>query len=155
MGLKEILKASAVAILAAGLASCDKDNEETAAQLIAGSYSGWSKFVFTYMPAGMSYDNQTIVLAANEDGTVKLIYTSDDLGSCELANVAVSEDGTDYKLAGEGVFLMGMSGTPKEYDCTFEGTVSGDKETYSFVFTIPAVMGGSTITFQNGTAPSE
>lgn len=129
--------------------------EVPAAKYLAGEYSGWSKFVFSYMPAGISYDAQTVTLTAGDDETVTVSYTSDDLGSSEItATVAKGTDG--YTLSGEGKFSMGMSGSEaKEYDCTLEGTVSSDKATYSIVFTLPSVMGGSTITFQNGSAPSE
>lgn len=157
MKLKETFKYLFMAVaLTAGFASCSDDDEtETpAAQVVAGTYSGWSKFVFSYKPAGMSYDAQTVTLTAVDDETVTVGYTSDDLGSSEITATVVK--GTDgYTLSGEGKFSMGMSGSEaKEYDCTLEGTVSSDKATYSIVYTMPSVMGGSTITFQNGSAPS-
>lgn len=130
------------------------NGEAPAGQLLQGSYSGWSSFSSAYF-SGMNYDGQTVKLTANEDGTVKVSYTSDDLGSSEIDGVTVEKDGENYKIAGTGTFSMGMNGSnPKDYDCELSGTISADKQTYSIAFSLPSVMGGSTITFQNGSAPA-
>jgi len=127
--------------------------EVPAAKYLAGDYSGWSKFAFSYMPDGINYGDQSLTLTATSEESVTVTYNSDDLGSCEIAaTVATSTDG--YTLSGEGKFSMGMSGSAaKEYDCTLEGTISSDKTTYAITFTLPSVMGGSTILFQNGSVP--
>lgn len=49
---------------------------------------------------------------------------------------------------------MGMGGqAPKDYECIFQGKISKDGKTYGLSFTMPAVMGGTTVTLKNGTAP--
>lgn len=131
------------------------NGEVPVAKYLAGDYTGWSKFVFKYMPNGMNYDAQTVKLTANEDGTATITYTSTDLGNSEIVVTITKGDDGSYQLSGEGEFNMGMSGSEaKAYACTVEGTISSDKATYSIVFTLPSVMGGSTITFQNGSAPA-
>jgi len=124
------------------------------AQNIAGSYDGWVKMVMAYAPDGINYDGQSITITANEDGTVNVVYSSTDLGEATISNVAVTKDGDSYKLAGEGTMLMGMSEKKSDYACQLSGTISADKETYSIVLTLPSVMGGTTITFANGSAPA-
>jgi len=50
---------------------------------------------------------------------------------------------------------MGMNGNIQEYACRFAGTVDAAKENPEFTFTVPAVMGGLTISFINGEMPGE
>ena len=47
-----------------------------------------------------------------------------------------------------------MGAPLKEYDCTFEGTISKDKKTSALEFNVPAVMNGLTVTFTQGEAPA-
>lgn len=131
-----------------------KNGELETAKYLAGSYDGWSKMVMQYMPNGMTNDGDKAVLTANEDGTVTVAYTSTAYGSCSIT-ATIAKDGGNYTLTGEGAMLMGMTaGQEKEYACQLAGTISEDKATYSIALTLPSVMGGTTITFQNGTAPS-
>lgn len=128
--------------------------EVPAANYLADTYEGWSKMVMQYMPNGITNDGDKAVLTANEDGTVTVAYTSTAYGSCSIT-ATVAKDGDNYTLTGEGTMLMGMTaGQEKEYACQLAGTISSDKATYSISLTLPSVMGGTTITFQNGTAPS-
>lgn len=137
-----------------GLTITFQNGEPTGAQLIAGTYSGWSQFAFSYTPTPLVYASEKTAITANEDGTVNITYTSDDLGTGTFSNVTVEKDGSAYKLTGSGTFSMsGMSGTVSNYDCNLSGTISADKETVNIVYSLPSVMGGSTITFQNGDAP--
>lgn len=135
--------------------------EPDAAKLLQSSYSGYCKMVMKYMPNGVYYDDQTMTLTANEDGTINLTYeftTESDgvtttMGSISLENVAVTKDGDNYTFSTSGTFNMGMSGTLSPYDCEVTGTISRDKSTYSIEFSLPSVMGGTTVTFINGSAP--
>lgn len=135
------------------------NGEASAAQLLAGTLSGTGTMVMQYMPNGIDYEGQKTTITANEDGTVNISYkfTSTDSegntsesGNIELTNVELTESGDNYTFAVEGAtFNMGMSGTPSPYECDVEGTISKDKSTFSIVYTLPAVMGGTTITFHN------
>lgn len=135
------------------------NGEATAAQLLQGSLSATATMVMKYMPNGIDYTGQTLSITANEDGTANLSWefvtksddgTTSSMGSVELTNVTLNEDGDNYTFSvGSATFNMGMSGTPNPYECSVEGTISKDKDTFSIVYTVPAVMGGTTITLHN------
>ena len=59
----------------------------------------------------------------------------------------------EYTLSGSGKVEMGMGGSTQQYDFTLTGTCNAAKDAYSFAFSLPAVMGGLTITLLPGTAP--
>lgn len=144
-----------VAAVAIGFQSCSSDDddektvEKTPAELVAGTYSGYSTGVSTYF-SGMVGTDESVTLTPNTDGTVNVAYTSSTWGNTTLSNITVAKSGTDYALSGSGKYSMGHAGSSKEYDCTVSGTISADKATYSIAFSLPSVMGGLTITFQNG-----
>lgn len=141
--------------LTAGFASCsdDDDDEVPAAQTVAGTYSAYSSASFKYSATPIVTNGESVTIAANSDGTVKVTLTSGTWGTATVSNATVAKSGSDYSIAGSGSVAMGMhSGSTSDYDCTLAGTISGDKSTYSFVVTVPSVMGGTTITFINGDA---
>lgn len=131
------------------------EGDAPAAELLAGTYNGWTKAVFTYNPAGMTTDGEKVTLTANEDGTIDVSYVSETWGEVTVTGLSISKDGNSYKFAGEGTTQMGMNGNIKEYACLVEGTISSDKQTYTITFSVPAVMGGLNITFTQGSAPVE
>jgi len=149
----------AVPSVMGGLTLTLQNGQPTAAMILADSYSGTSTMVMKYMPNGVDYTGQTMTITANEDGTINLTYkfvtTSDDgteteMGNITLNNLELTESGSNYTFAASGVtFNMGMSGTLSEYTCDVTGTISSDKKTYSVVYSLPAVMGGTTVTFHN------
>lgn len=128
--------------------------EAPAAKLLAGSYSGWTKGDCQYFK-NRTQDRETVAISANDDGTVDVKLTSQMWGETTIAGVTAEKTADGFSLSGSGKFTMGMNGTQSEYDCTLTGTLSADKETYSITFTLPAVMGGLTIAFAQGEAPSE
>ena len=137
-----------------GLSIVFQNGSAPVGKLIAGTYSGWSAGSSAYF-TDYGAENTSVKITANEDGTVCVAYTSETWGNVTIDNVAATqaEDGS-YTLAGTGTFSMGMPGsTAKDYDCELTGTISSDLETYTIKFTLPAVMNGLVITFQNGTAP--
>lgn len=137
-----------------GLTIVFQNGTAPVAKMVAGSYSGWSAGSSNYF-TNYGAENTSVKITANEDGTVNVAYTSETWGNVTIENVTVeqAEDGS-FTLAGKGTFTMGMAGSAaKDYDCELTGTISSDKETYTIDFKLPAVMGGLTITFQNGTAP--
>lgn len=134
--------------------------EAPAKDVVAGSYDGYVKAVFKYAPDGIITDGEKVAITANEDGTVKVVYTSNteaqySWGTTTIESATVTRDGDNYKLEGTGKSLLGMhGGATKDYDCKFSGTISKDGESVSFIITVQAVMGGTTITFTQGDAPT-
>lgn len=153
MKIKNLL---AVLLVACALGACNDDkNEDTpASQVVAGKYEGHTKAVFAYMPQGQYAANQTITVTANEDETCAIAYTSDSFGTFTIPNATVTLKDGAYVIDGEGTTSMSMSGKePTEYYCSLKANIDAAKEAPSFVFTIPAVMGGLTVTFAKGDVP--
>lgn len=143
-----------VAALAIGFQSCssDDDDETPAAQVVAGSYSGYSSASFQYSSTAMYYNGETVAIAANNDGTVNVTFTSVTWGTTTISNASVAQSGSNYTIAGTGTTsITGHGGSSSSYDCTLAGTISSDKKTYSLAFTMN-FMGGTTVTFINGEA---
>lgn len=120
---------------------------------VVGSYSGYCTMAMAY--GNFNYDGQSLKVTENEDGTVKVVMESSQLGTYTIENATVAKGDNGYTLTGDGTANMAMGGgTGNNYDCTLSATISADKETYSFAFTIPSVMGGTTVTLLPGSAPS-
>lgn len=130
--------------------------EAPANVMVADSYSGYTKAVAQYFPDGMYANDQTVKVTANNDGTVNVSYESDSFGSFTINNATVNLENSTYAISGSGSTLMGMDeATQKEYDCTLTATIDAAKKEPSFTFSVPAVMGGLTITFALGDAPED
>lgn len=134
-------------------------DDTSVALTVEGTYEGWTSASAAYF-SGMNNDGDKVELSAASATTVDLTYTSQTWGTATFKDVTVSQTDEGYTLstAAESTILMpGMGGgDPREYACTFEGgSISADLKTYSFVFRAPAVMGGTTMTFQQGTAPDK
>lgn len=138
---------AAVAVFAA--VSCNKVNEGTdPSESVAGTYAGYATAEFQYSPDPMVSEAQTLTITSTGEGTVSVNYVSDTWGEFTVNDAQVTGNGGAFSIEGEGSTLMGMQpGSEQEYPCTFTGTVSEDKADYSFVFNVPAVMGGLKITF--------
>lgn len=137
--------------------SCSNDDESqpNLAEAVAGTYNGYTKAVAQYFPNGQYASEQQITITANEDGTAHISYISSSFGTFTIENATViSTDNVNYTFTGSGKTIMGMEeSTKKEYVCTITGTINSSKVP-SFVFTVPAVMNGLTITFAPGDAPT-
>lgn len=160
MKLIEIISLTAVAVFAA---SCEKtgnqnQNQEPEVNLsetVAGTYTGYSTAEFQYSPTPMLSQNQTLTVTAEDGGTVSVSYTSDTWGTFTISAATVAESDGTYVLSGDGKTLMGMSAdSQSEYDCTLTAEISGEDD-FSFVFDVPAVMGGLKITLLPGNPPAE
>ena len=127
--------------------------EAPAAQLLAGTYNGWTKGDSNYFK-NRTQNGEKLAITANEDGTVNVKLTSQMWGETTIANVKAEKTTNGFALSGSGKFSMSMGTNAKEYDCTLSGTLSADKTTYSVTFNLPAVMGGLTIAFAEGEAPA-
>ncbi len=123
------------------------------AKLVAGSYSGWTKGDCQYFK-NRTQNGEKLAISSNDDGTVDVKLTSQMWGETTISAVKAEKTTSGFTLSGAGKFTMGMGDKQTEYDCNLTGTLSTDKETYSVEFSLPSVMGGLTITFAQGEAPS-
>ena len=128
--------------------------EAPAAKLLAGSYSGWTKGDCAYFK-NRTQNDEKVAISSNDDGTVDVKLTSQMWGETTITGVKAEKTDNGFTLEGSGKFTMGMGDKQSDYECNLTGTLSADKETYSIAFNMPAVMGGLTITFAQGEAPTE
>ena len=124
--------------------------------VLPGTYTGYVNAVAQYFPDGMKNGDQSLTIALGDNGECSLKYSSDTWGTFDIDNIKVeNDDNGDFLLSGSGKCAMGMNGSSKDYDCTFTATIDPEKENTEFVFNVPAVMGGLTITFYTGSMPTE
>ena len=137
-----------IAVLTFTACGDDKDDPVTTGSP-EGTYQGWAKATFKYMPSGMALDNQKVQITANVDGTVKIVYASMGVfGTMTIPSTTFVLKDNQYLLAGIGKASIAPhgGGAATEYDCNVKGSISNDKKTYS-------LMGGLEITVNNGSAP--
>ncbi|MDE6188359.1 MAG: calycin-like domain-containing protein [Duncaniella sp.] len=135
-----------------GLNIAFMQGEIPAETVVPGTYSGYTKADCAYFQ-DMYADNQKIEITSNGNNTYKVSLTSETWGEFTIEEATVTTDGNLFKLEGAGKTIMGMGGNVSEYACTFSGEIDADKENPTFTFSVPAVMGGLTVTFKPGTAP--
>ncbi len=126
-------------------------------EYVAGTYSGYTSAAFVYSSTPIVTDDESVTITANDDGTVSLSYASDTWGTTTISAATVTETTSGYTISGSGTAAMTShsTGTTASYECNVEGTISADKADAELVFTLPSVMGGTTITFSTGDAPTE
>lgn len=134
------------------MACSEKDDPETAADL-AGTYVGYTNASCAYFKDRYT-DNETVKVTANEDGTLKVVFESASWGTFNVDKAKFSKEGKTFKFTGSGKVSMGMGKTTKEYDFTMTGTTDAEKKAYAIAYSIPAVMGGLTVTLLPGSAPA-
>lgn len=137
--------------------SCSSDDPEDAQapawESVVGEYTGWTNGVCAYF--SQATDNEKVTLTKATDGTLTVTVTSNTWGTSTFNNVTANESGSNITLSGAGQATLGMpgSGSASTYDASLTGTISKDKQTVDVVVTYPAVMGGTAIAFQLGSAP--
>lgn len=140
------------------MVSCSSDNDNpstTLAESIQGTYKGYTVAEFKYTEIPMITPDESVVLTVDADGTSSISFASSKWGTFSMVDVQVSVKEDIYSIKGQGKTVMGMSEeSKKEYECELEGTMSKDKKTVNFVFTVPSVMGGLKVTFNLGDAPA-
>lgn len=121
----------------------------------AGDYDGYTLTSTAYFQSMLSADEE-VEIAANEDGTATIEFESDMWGKVVIPAANVERNGNDLTISGNGkVTMPGMNGAAaKEYDCTVAGTINSAKDNAELTFTVPSVMGGTTIKFILGQAPA-
>lgn len=150
MKIKSVLMMLSAAVF---MMACDKDENGSKTVDFAGSYKGYTLASCNYFQNMISAD-ETVVLTKNTDGTASVSFTSATWGTFTITDAQASISGNVCSLSGSGQTQMGMGGSTSAYDCTFTAEIKSQTDA-RMEFSIPAVMGGMTLTFQTGDAPAD
>lgn len=150
MKIKSVLMMLSAAVL---MMACDKDENGSKTVDFAGSYNGYTLASCNYFQNMISAD-ETVILTKNTDGTASVSFTSATWGEFTITDAQASVNGDLCTLSGSGQTQMGMNGNTSTYDCTFTAEIRSQDDA-RMEFSIPAVMGGMTLTFQTGDAPAD
>ena len=150
MKIKSVLMMLSAAVF---MMACDKDENGSKTVDFAGSYNGYTLASCNYFQNMISAD-ETVVLTKNTDGTASVSFTSATWGEFTITDAQASVSGDICSLSGSGQTQMGMGGSTSTYKCTFTAEIKSQTDA-RMEFSIPAVMGGMTLTFQTGDAPAD
>lgn len=150
MKIKSVLMMLSAAVF---MMACDKDENGSKTVDFAGSYNGYTLASCNYFQNMISAD-ETVVITENTDGTATVSFTSATWGEFTITDAQASISGDICSLSGSGQTQMGMGGSTSAYDCTFTAEIKSQTDA-RMEFSIPAVMGGMTLTFQTGDAPAD
>lgn len=150
MKIKSVLMMLSAAVF---MMACDKDENGSKTVDFAGSYNGYTLASCNYFQNMISAD-ETVVITENTDGTATVSFTSATWGEFTITDAQASVSGDICSLSGSGQTQMGMGGSTSAYDCTFTAEIRSQDDA-RMEFSIPAVMGGMTLTFQTGDAPAD
>lgn len=150
MKIKSVLMMLSAAVF---MMACDKDENGSKTVDFAGSYKGYTLASCNYFQNMISAD-ETVVLTKNTDGTASVSFTSATWGEFTITDAQATVNGDLCTLSGSGQTQMGMNGNTSTYDCTFTAEIRSQDDA-RMEFSIPAVMGGMTLTFQTGDAPAD
>lgn len=150
MKIKSVLMMFSVASV---MMACDKEDSGSKTIEFAGSYNGYTLASCNYFQNMISPD-ETVLIAENTDGTASVSFTSATWGEFTITDAQASVSGDLCSLSGSGQTQMGMGGSTSAYDCTFTAEIRSQTDA-RMEFSIPAVMGGMTLTFQTGGAPAD
>lgn len=150
MKIKSVLMMLSVASI---MMACDKEDSGSKTVDFAGNYKGYTLASCNYFQNMISPD-ETVVITKNTDGTATVSFTSATRGEFTITDAQASVSGNVCSLSGSGQTQMGMGGSTSAYDCTFTAEIKSQTDA-RMEFSIPAVMGGMTLTFQTGDAPAD
>ena len=150
MKIKSVLMMLSVASI---MMACDKEDSGSKTVDFAGSYKGYTLASCNYFQNMISPD-ETVVITKNTDGSASVSFTSATRGTFTITDAQASISGNVCSLSGSGQTQMGMGGSTSAYDCTFTAEIKSQTDA-RMEFSIPAVMGGMTLTFQTGDAPAD
>ena len=150
MKIKSVLMMLSAAVF---MMACDKDENGSKTVDFAGSYNGYTLASCNYFQNMISPD-ETVVITKNTDGSASVSFTSATWGTFTIIDAQASISGNVCSLSGSGQTQMGMGGSTSAYDCTFTAEIKSQTDA-RMEFSIPAVMGGMTLTFQTGDAPAD
>lgn len=147
-----IIRSFFTSLLILCFVACSNDDapEISAAEFAAGTYSctGSGKSLITNMDLS---NEQKVKIEKVTDSRAKVEYSIDYNGmpfgtfKTDNATVTIDKNGTAL-INGSGTINMGMGNKPADYTFTVSGEISKDKKDVEFIFSIPDVMGGLTIT---------
>ena len=136
------------------LMACDKDENGSKTVDFAGNYDGYTLASCNYFQNMISPD-ETVVITKNTDGSASVSFTSATWGTFTITDAQASISGNVCSLSGSGqTQMVGMDGSTSTYECTFTAEIKSQTDA-RMEFSIPAVMGGMTLTFQTGDAPAD
>lgn len=150
MKIKSVLMMLSVASI---MMACDKEDSGSKTVDFAGNYKGYTLASCNYFQNMISPD-ETVVITKNTDGSASVSFTSATWGTFTITDAQASISGNVCSLSGSGQTQMGMGGSTSAYDCTFTAEIKSQTDA-RMEFSIPAVMGGMTLTFQTGEAPAD
>ena len=150
MKIKSVLMMLSAAVF---MMACDKDENGSKTVDFAGNYDGYTLASCNYFQNMISPD-ETVVITKNTDGSASVSFTSATWGTFTITDAQASVSGDICSLSGSGQTQMGMGGSTSAYDCTFTAEIKSQTDA-RMEFSIPAVMGGMTLTFQTGDAPAD
>lgn len=150
MKIKSVLMMLSAAVF---MMACDKDENGSKTVDFAGNYDGYTLANCNYFQNMISAD-ETVVITKNTDGSASVSFTSATWGTFTITDAQASISGNVCSLSGSGQTQMGMGGSTSAYDCTFTAEIKSQTDA-RMEFSIPAVMGGMTLTFQTGDAPAD
>lgn len=150
MKIKSVLMMLSVASI---MMACDKEDSGSKTVDFAGNYKGYTLASCNYFQNMISPD-ETVVITKNTDGSASVSFTSAMWGTFTITDAQASISGNVCSLSGSGQTQMGMGGSTSAYDCTFTAEIKSQTDA-RMEFSIPAVMGGMTLTFQTGEAPAD
>ena len=150
MKIKSVLMMLSAAVF---MMACDKDENGSKTVDFAGNYDGYTLASCNYFQNMISAD-ETVVITENTDGSASVSFTSATWGTFTITDAQASISGNVCSLSGSGQTQMGMGGSTSAYDCTFTAEIKSQTDA-RMEFSIPAVMGGMTLTFQTGDAPAD
>lgn len=150
MKIKSVLMMLSVASI---MMACDKEDSGSKTVDFAGNYKGYTLASCNYFQNMISPD-ETVVITKNTDGSASVSFTSATWGTFTITDAQASISGNVCSLSGSGQTQMGMGGSTSAYDCTFTAEIRSQDDA-RMEFSIPAVMGGMTLTFQTGDAPAD
>lgn len=150
MKIKSVLMMLSAAVF---MMACDKDENGSKTVDFAGNYDGYTLVSCNYFQNMISPD-ETVVITKNTDGSASVSFTSATWGTFTITDAQASISGNVCSLSGSGQTQMGMGGSTSAYDCTFTAEIKSQTDA-RMEFSIPAVMGGMTLTFQTGDAPAD
>ncbi len=142
-----------VSLLILSTTSCSSDDapEISAAEFATGTYTCTGSGQSLIINIDLS-NEQKVKIAEVSDSRAKIEYSIDyngmDFGTFKTDNATVTFDkNTGAALInGSGTINMGMGNKPADYKFTISGKISKDKKDVEFIFNVPDVMGGLTIT---------
>ena len=150
MKIKPILTMLSVACV---MMACDKGKKAPETVGFAGSYNGHILASCNYFK-NMVSPEETVVITKKPDGTASVSFTSATWGEASVPSARVVVTDGVCTLSGDGSCRMGMGGNTSNYDCTFTAQIKSQSDA-RMEFSIPAVMGGMTLSFRTGDAPAD